>query len=134
VEKVGGKATMVRTTVVKTRRRYRDSNLKQLADITLHWEEPKLADIYHSGTPDLADDVDECAIEIASLKALAMHHTLKHNDGKRCHVPRGAFERANKVCAKYNLHRSEIQIETVFSRNKVGRKLKVETKLGESLK
>jgi hypothetical protein len=29
------------------------------------------------------------------------------------------------VCAKYNLHRSEIHIKTVFNRNKVGRKVKV---------
>jgi hypothetical protein len=72
------------------------------------------------------DAVDECAIDIASLKTLAMHHTLKRNDGTRCRVPWGAFERVTKkVCAKYNLHRIEIQIETVFSRNKVGRKLKV---------
>jgi hypothetical protein len=70
--------------------------------------------------------VEECAIEVASLKALAMHHMLKHNDGTIWCVPRGAFERVTKkVCAKYNLDRSEIQIETVFSRKKVGRKLKV---------
>jgi hypothetical protein len=74
----------------------------------------------------VADAVDECAIDIASLKALAMHHTLKRNNGTRCCVPQSAFERVTtKVCAKYNLQRSEIQIETVFSRNKVGRKLKV---------
>jgi hypothetical protein len=55
-----------------------------------------------------------------------MHHTLKRNDGMICRVPRGGFERVTKkVCAKYNLHRSEIQIETVFSRKKVGQKLKV---------
>jgi hypothetical protein len=70
----------------------------------------------------VADAVDECAIEIASLKALSMHHTLKRNDGTRCCVPRGAFERVTKKV--YNRSRSEIQIETVFCRTKVGRKLK----------
>jgi hypothetical protein len=37
--------------------------------------------------------VDDCAIEIASLKALALHQTLKRNNGTKCRVPRGAFER-----------------------------------------
>jgi hypothetical protein len=70
----------------------------------------------------VVDAVEECAIEIVILKALAMHHTLKRNDSTRCCVPRGAFERVTKkVCAKYNLHRSEIHIETVLSRNKVRR-------------
>jgi hypothetical protein len=73
----------------------------------------------------VADAVDECAIEIASLKALAMHHMLKHNNITRCCVPRAPLRELKKMFAKYNLHRSEIQIETVFSRNKVGRKLKV---------
>jgi hypothetical protein len=74
----------------------------------------------------VADAVDECAIEIVSLKALGMHHTLKRNDGTKWRVPWGVFERVTpKVSTKYNLHRSEIQIKTVFSRNKVGRKLKV---------
>jgi hypothetical protein len=76
----------------------------------------------------VADAVDECAIEIeiAILKALAMHHTLKCNDDTICRVPRGAFERVTtKVCAKYNLHGIEIQIETVYSRNIVGQMLKV---------
>jgi hypothetical protein len=41
----------------------------------------------------VADAVDECEIEIASLKVLAMHHTLKRNDGTICRVSRGAFER-----------------------------------------
>jgi hypothetical protein len=39
----------------------------------------------------VADAVDECAIKIASLKALAMHHILKRNDGTICRVPRRAF-------------------------------------------
>jgi hypothetical protein len=42
---------MVITTVVKTRRKYRDSNPKQLTDSILLWEESQLADIYHSSTP-----------------------------------------------------------------------------------
>jgi hypothetical protein len=69
----------------------------------------------------VADAVGECAIEIESLKTLAMHHTLKHNDGTRYCVPQGAFEKVTqKVCAKYNLDWSEIQIGTVLSRKKLG--------------
>jgi hypothetical protein len=44
----------------------------------------------------VADALDECAIEISSLKALAMHHTPNRNDGTRCRVPRGAFERVTQ--------------------------------------
>jgi hypothetical protein len=44
----------------------------------------------------VADALAECAIEIASLKALAMHHTVKRNDGTRCGVPRGAFKKVTK--------------------------------------
>jgi hypothetical protein len=74
----------------------------------------------------VADDVDECAIEIETLKALTLHRNLKRNDGTRCRVPRSAFEKVTqKVCAKYNLDRSEIQIKIVFSRNKVGPRLKL---------
>jgi hypothetical protein len=47
----------------------------------------------------VADAVDECAIKIASLKVLSMHHTLKRNDGTGCLVPRGAFEKVTKKCA-----------------------------------
>jgi hypothetical protein len=74
----------------------------------------------------VVDAMDEYAIEIASLNALTLHHTLKLNDGTRCPVHRGAFEKVTQqVCAKYKLDRSQIHIETVFSRNKVGQKLKV---------
>jgi hypothetical protein len=39
----------------------------------------------------VADAVEECAIEIASLKVLAMHHILKRNNGTRCRVPRASL-------------------------------------------
>jgi hypothetical protein len=44
----------------------------------------------------VAGAVDECAIKIASLKSLAMHHILILNDGTGCCVPCGAFERVTK--------------------------------------
>jgi hypothetical protein len=63
----------------------------------------------------VADAVDEYTIEIASLKALALHQTLKRNEGMIYRVSRGAFEKvAQEVCAKYNLDRSDIQIEGVW--------------------
>jgi hypothetical protein len=57
---------------------------------------------------------------------MSLYHTHKRNDGTRCRVPRGTFEKmALKVCDKYNLDRSEIQIKTALSRNKNGCTLKV---------
>jgi hypothetical protein len=47
----------------------------------------------------VADAVDECVVEITSLKALTLYHTLKRNDGTIWHVTRGAFE---KVIQKPN--------------------------------
>jgi hypothetical protein len=44
------------------------------------------------------EGVIEIGIDIASLKALAMHHTLKRNDGMRCRVSWGAFEKVTKKC------------------------------------
>jgi hypothetical protein len=72
----------------------------------------------------VANAMDECAIQIANVKSMALHKTNKR--GKTCRVPRGTFEKAiQKVCEKYNIERSEIKMETALSRNKVGRKLKV---------
>jgi hypothetical protein len=69
------------------------------------------------------DAVGECAIEIASLKALAMHHVLKRNDGTRCCVPRGAFERVTKKCVP----------NTTFTGVRYrSKQCLVETNLGES--
>jgi hypothetical protein len=59
----------------------------------------------------VADAVDECAIEIASLKTKSFHKIHKLGNGTKCRVPQGALEKvALKVCEKYNLERSEIYI------------------------
>jgi hypothetical protein len=74
----------------------------------------------------VAEALDECAIEIASLKCTAAEKSQGRGDGKFCHVPKGAYEKAvSKVCEKCNVKRSEISIKTALSRTKVGRKLKV---------
>jgi hypothetical protein len=72
----------------------------------------------------VSEALDECAIEIASLKCTAVDQA--HRLGKKCLVPPGSYEKAvAKVCQKYNLERSEISMETALSRTKVGPKLKV---------
>jgi CO dehydrogenase nickel-insertion accessory protein CooC1 len=74
----------------------------------------------------VVDALDECAIEIASLKCTAVEKSHRLGNGKMCRVPKGAYEKAvAKVCEKYNVERIEISIETAISRTKVGRKLKV---------
>jgi hypothetical protein len=74
----------------------------------------------------VVDDVDEFVIEIPSLNAMYLYHTQKHNDGTRWCVHRGTFEKVSlKVNDEYNLDRNEIQVKPFLSRNKVGRKLKV---------
>jgi hypothetical protein len=74
----------------------------------------------------VADALDECAIEITSLKCTADEKSHRFGNDKMCRVPKGAYEKAvAKVCEKYNVKRSEISIETAISRTKVGRKLKV---------
>jgi hypothetical protein len=74
----------------------------------------------------VADALDECAIEIASLKCTAAVKSHILGNGKMCRVPKGAYEKAvSKLCGKYNVERSEISIETAISRTKVGRKIKV---------
>jgi hypothetical protein len=58
----------------------------------------------------IADATNECSIEIAYLKALALEKSQKEVK-TRC-VPRGAFQKSiSKVCEKYNLERSEIKYD-----------------------
>jgi hypothetical protein len=72
----------------------------------------------------VSEALDECAIEIAILKCTTEDQA--HILGKKCRVPPGSYEKAvAKVCQKYNLEMSDISMETVLSRTKVGRKLKV---------
>jgi hypothetical protein len=72
----------------------------------------------------MTDATDECAIQIANRKSMAMYKM--HACGKTCCVPRGTFEKViEKVCDKYNIERSDIQMATALSRKKFGRKLKV---------
>jgi hypothetical protein len=79
----------------------------------------------------VADAMDECAIQIANVKSIAMHKT--HKCGKTSRVRRGTFEKViEKVCVKYNIERNEKQMETALSRNRVGRKLKVKHRGTES--
>jgi hypothetical protein len=56
-----------------------------------------------------------------------------HKCGKTNRVHRRTLEKViDKVCVKYNIERNEIQIETALSRNRVGRKLKVNHRGTES--
>jgi hypothetical protein len=65
------------------------------------------------------------------LITIAMHKM--HKCGKTGRVRRGTFEKViEKVCVKYSIKRNEIQMETVLSRNRVGRKLKVKHRATES--
>jgi hypothetical protein len=74
----------------------------------------------------VAETLDECAIEIYSIKCTTVEKSHTLGNGKICRVSKGAYEKAvAKVCEKYNVERSEISIETALSRTKVGRKLKV---------
>jgi hypothetical protein len=67
----------------------------------------------------VADAMDECAVQIANVKSIAMYKT--HKCGKTCRVHRGTFEKViEKVCDKYNIERNEIQMETALSRKKLG--------------
>jgi hypothetical protein len=57
----------------------------------------------------VADALDECAIEIASLKYTAASNSDRL--GKKCRVPRGSYEKAvGKVCKKYDLERIELSM------------------------
>jgi hypothetical protein len=72
----------------------------------------------------LAEALDECAVEIASLKYTAAVNSDR--PGKKCRVPRGSYGTAvGKVCKKYDLEISDLSMETALGRTKVGRKLKV---------
>jgi hypothetical protein len=72
----------------------------------------------------VSEALDECEIDIASLKCTVMDQS--HRLGKKFCVPPGVYEKAvAKVRQKYNLERSEISMETALSRTKVGRNLKV---------
>jgi hypothetical protein len=72
----------------------------------------------------VSEALDECAIEIASLKCTAVDQA--HILGKKCRVPPGSYEKeVAKVYQKYNLERREISMKIALSRTKVGRKLKV---------
>jgi hypothetical protein len=74
----------------------------------------------------MADALDECAIEIVSLKCTAAEKSHRLGNGKMCRVPKGAYEKAvAKVCEKDNVKRSDISIEMTLSRTKPVQKLKV---------
>jgi hypothetical protein len=65
----------------------------------------------------VSDALDECAIDIASLKCTAVDQA--HRFGKKCCVPPGSYEKAvAKVCGKKNLERSDISMETALSRTR----------------
>jgi hypothetical protein len=71
----------------------------------------------------VSEALDECAIDISSLKCTATDQA--HILGNKCRVPAGSYEEAvAKVCQTYNLERSDISMETA-SRTKVGRNLRV---------
>jgi hypothetical protein len=79
----------------------------------------------------VSEALDECAIDIASLKCTAADQA--HRLGKKCRVSPGSYEKAvAKVCQKYNLERSEISMETAVSRTNVGQKLKANHRGTES--
>jgi hypothetical protein len=79
----------------------------------------------------VAEALDECDVEIASLKYTAAAYSDQL--GKKCRVPRGSYEKSvEKVCKKYDLEMSELSMETALSRTKVGRKLKVKHRGKES--
>jgi hypothetical protein len=60
------------------------------------------------------------------LKALGMDTTHRDATGKRGRVPHGAFEAViERISKKYNLETSEINMRTILSRTKPGRKLRV---------
>jgi hypothetical protein len=53
----------------------------------------------------VADAMDECAIQIANVKSIAMHKT--HKCGNTSRVRRGTFEKViEKVYVKYNIERN----------------------------
>jgi hypothetical protein len=53
--------------------------------------------------------LDECAVEIVSLKYTAAANSDRL--GKKCRVPRGSYEKAvGKVCKKYDLERIELSM------------------------
>jgi hypothetical protein len=79
----------------------------------------------------LSDILDECAIEMSSLKYTTADQS--HRLGKKRRVPRGSYKKAvAKVCKKYNLERSDISMEMSLSRTKVGHKLKVNHRCTDS--
>jgi hypothetical protein len=57
--------------------------------------------------------LDECVIEVAYLKAVALDRTEKL--GKKCCFPHVAFEKGIKrVCQKYKMEREDINLATVL--------------------
>jgi hypothetical protein len=69
----------------------------------------------------VAEALDECAIEIASLKYMTTEKSHRLGNHKKCCVPRGSYEKAAvKICNKYNLKMSDISIDTAISITKVG--------------
>jgi hypothetical protein len=74
----------------------------------------------------VVDDVGECAIQTTSLNTMVLHNTHKCGNGTKYCVHWGTFEEVvQKVCDKYNFKRSKIQMKISMSRNKSGRKLRV---------
>jgi hypothetical protein len=54
----------------------------------------------------VADAMDECAIQIANVKSMAMHKT--HTCGKTCRVRQGTYKKViEKVCDKYNIESND---------------------------
>jgi hypothetical protein len=81
----------------------------------------------------MAEALDECVIEISSLKYTTTEKSCILGNGKKLSVPRGSYEKAAvKFCNTYNLERIENSIDMALSRTKVGRKLKVHHRGTES--
>jgi hypothetical protein len=67
----------------------------------------------------------ECITEFVTLNTFATTKSLKDVPGRRCRVPRGEFQRVVKrVCSKYNLEASGINVKKILSRTKPGHKLR----------
>jgi hypothetical protein len=68
--------------------------------------------------------LDDCLIEVTFIKAAGLERTAKL--GKKCRVPRGAFEKEiTKVCEKYKMERDDLNLSTVLSQMRPGHKFKV---------
>jgi hypothetical protein len=72
----GGKTTIFRTTVVKSRRIHRESNLKPVADNLLLWDYLQQCNIYHSSTPALICVTITCIVRSSIILRCLTHRCL----------------------------------------------------------